>query len=58
MERRFHELEASDADVEITVTGGIHRPPFVRGPQVEALFAKTAADPSEAVRALRMALTG
>ena len=28
MERRFHALAASDADVEITVTGGIHRPPF------------------------------
>jgi glutamate carboxypeptidase len=40
MERRFRALRASDPDVEITVTGGIHRPPFVRGPQVEDLFAK------------------
>ena len=43
MERRFHALAASDSDVEITVTGGIHRPPFVRGPHVEALFAKAVA---------------
>jgi len=28
----FRALAASDATVEITVTGGIHRPPFVRGP--------------------------
>jgi glutamate carboxypeptidase len=43
MERRFRALVASDPDVEITVTGGIHRPPFVRGPHVEALFAKAVA---------------
>jgi glutamate carboxypeptidase len=43
MERRFRALAASDADVEITVTGGIHRPPFVRGPHVEALYAKAVA---------------
>ena len=43
MERRFRALRASDAGVEITVTGGIHRPPFVRGPHVEALFAKAVA---------------
>ena len=43
MERRFRALAASDADVEITVTGGIHRPPFVRGPHVEALYAKAMA---------------
>ena len=43
MERRFHALKASDAEVEITVTGGIHRPPFVRGPHVNALFAKAVA---------------
>jgi glutamate carboxypeptidase len=44
MEKRFRALEtAADAGVEITVTGGIHRPPFVRGPHVEALFAKAAA---------------
>ena len=43
MERRFRALAASDADVEITVTGGIHRPPFVRGPHVDALFAKAVA---------------
>ena len=43
MERRFRALAASDADVEITVTGGIHRPPFVRGPHVDALYAKAVA---------------
>jgi glutamate carboxypeptidase len=43
MERRFRSLAASDADVEITVTGGIHRPPFVRGPHVEDLYAKAVA---------------
>jgi len=43
MERRFRALKASDADVEITVTGGIHRPPFARGPHVDELFAMAAA---------------
>jgi glutamate carboxypeptidase len=43
MEQRFRALEATGGDVEITVTGGLHRPPFVRGPHVEALFAKAAA---------------
>jgi glutamate carboxypeptidase len=43
MERRFRALAASDADVEITVSGGIHRPPFVRGPHVNDLFAKAVA---------------
>ena len=40
MERRFQALEASDPDVDITVSGGMHRPPFARGPRVEALFAR------------------
>jgi glutamate carboxypeptidase len=40
MERRFRALAASDSDVEITVSGGIHRPPFVRSPPVEELYAK------------------
>jgi glutamate carboxypeptidase len=40
MERRFQAIKASDPHVEVTVTGGLHRPPFVRGPQVEALFAR------------------
>ena len=43
MEKRFHALEAADAGVEIAVTGGLHRPPFVRGAHVEELFAKAAA---------------
>jgi glutamate carboxypeptidase len=43
MERRFRALEAADGEVEVTVTGGIHRPPFVRGPHVEHLFARAAA---------------
>jgi glutamate carboxypeptidase len=40
MDRRFRALKGSDREVEIAVTGGIHRPPFVRGPHIEALFAK------------------
>ena len=38
MEGRFRALKASDPDVDITVSGGMHRPPFVRSPHVEALF--------------------
>jgi glutamate carboxypeptidase len=40
MQERFRALGAGEADVEVTVTGGLHRPPFVRGPHVEGLFAK------------------
>jgi glutamate carboxypeptidase len=43
MERRFQALRAGDPGVEVTVTGGIHRPPFERGPHIDALFAKAAA---------------
>ncbi len=43
MEERFHRLRAGDGEVEVTVTGGLHRPPFVRGPHVEDLFAKASA---------------
>jgi glutamate carboxypeptidase len=43
MEKRFRALGAANPDVEITVTGGIHRPPFVRGAHVEGLFAKAVA---------------
>ena len=40
MEERFRALGKDDKDVEVTVTGGLHRPPFVRGPHVEGLFAR------------------
>ena len=40
MEGRFRALKASDPDVDITVSGGMHRPPFVRSPHVEALFGR------------------
>lgn len=43
MQERFRRLGAGEADVEVSVTGGLHRPPFVRGPHVEDLFAKAAA---------------
>lgn len=43
MEQRFASLKSSDPDVEITVTGGIHRPPFVRDAGVDDLFAKAVA---------------
>lgn len=43
MEERFRRLGAKEADVEVSVSGGLHRPPFVRGPHVEDLFAKAAA---------------
>jgi glutamate carboxypeptidase len=43
MEKRFHGLRAENPEVEVSVTGGIHRPPFVRGPHVEGLFAKAVA---------------
>ena len=43
MEGRFRALKASDPEVEVTVTGGIHRPPFVRGLHVEALYRKALA---------------
>jgi glutamate carboxypeptidase len=43
MEERFRRLQAGDGEVEVTVTGGLHRPPFVRGPHVEDLFAKASA---------------
>jgi glutamate carboxypeptidase len=40
MEERFRARGKDDKDVEVTVTGGLHRPPFVRGPHVEGLFAR------------------
>jgi glutamate carboxypeptidase len=43
MEERFRRLGNGQADVEVSVTGGLHRPPFVRGPHVEDLFARAAA---------------
>jgi glutamate carboxypeptidase len=43
MEARFHALKSPDPDVEITVTGGMLRPPFERNGQVDLLFDKAAA---------------
>src|SRR5262245_43370997 len=43
MEARFHSLKSPDPDVEITVTGGMLRPPFERNGQVDLLFDKAAA---------------
>jgi glutamate carboxypeptidase len=43
MEARFQALKSPDPDVEITVTGGMLRPPFERTAQVDLLFAKAAA---------------
>jgi glutamate carboxypeptidase len=40
MQERFRALGSEEKEVEVTVTGGLHRPPFVRGPHVEGLFAK------------------
>jgi glutamate carboxypeptidase len=42
MEARFHGLKSPDPDVEITVTGGMLRPPFERGPHIDLLFDKAA----------------
>jgi glutamate carboxypeptidase len=43
MEARFHGLKSPDPDVVITVTGGMLRPPFERGPHIDLLFDKAAA---------------
>jgi glutamate carboxypeptidase len=43
MEARFQGLKSPDPDVEITVTGGMLRPPFERGPHVDLLFDKATA---------------
>jgi glutamate carboxypeptidase len=43
LEARFHGLRSPDPDVEITVTGGMTRPPFERGPHIDLLFDKAAA---------------
>lgn len=43
MEAKFRALTSGDTDVEVTVTGGIHRPPFARDAQVEDLLAKAVA---------------
>lgn len=43
MQERFRALGSAEKDVEVTVTGGLHRPPLVRGPHVEALFAQAVA---------------
>jgi glutamate carboxypeptidase len=40
MQERFRALGSEEKEVEVTVTGGLHRPPFVRGPHVEGLFAR------------------
>jgi glutamate carboxypeptidase len=43
VEARFRALKSPDPDVEITVTGGMLRPPFERSPHVDRLFDKAAA---------------
>lgn len=43
LERRFGALQAGDPDVEITVAGGIHRPPFAADARGLDLFAKATA---------------
>jgi glutamate carboxypeptidase len=42
LEKRFRALEGSNPDVEITVTGGMHRPPFAADTRGKDLFAKAA----------------
>ena len=55
MEARFRALKSPDADVEISVTGGMLRPPFERSPQVDLLFGKAAAAASTLGYALESA---
>jgi glutamate carboxypeptidase len=43
IEARFHALKSPDPDVTITVTGGLTRPPYERGPHIDALFDKAVA---------------
>ena len=43
MEQRFAALKSSDPDVEVSVSGGLNRPPFGRSPGGEELFAKASA---------------
>ena len=43
LEARFHGLTSPDPDVAVTVTGGMTRPPFERGPHIDLLFDKAAA---------------
>ncbi len=43
MEARFRSLKSPDPEVEITVSGGVTRPPFDRDSKVEALFSKAVA---------------
>jgi len=43
LEQRFRALEAGDPDVEMTLTGGLNRPPFPADARGLALFAKAAA---------------
>ncbi len=42
LQARFRALRASDPDVEISVTGFMHRPPFVHDDKVEGLFQRAA----------------
>ena len=42
LEQRFRDLRASDPDIDITLTGGIHRPPFPADPRGLDLFARAA----------------
>jgi glutamate carboxypeptidase len=41
-ENKFRALRTSDRDVEITVTGGLNRPPYRRDAGIDALFSKAA----------------
>ena len=43
MKARFTSLKSPDPEVEITVSGGVTRPPFDRSSQVDDLFGKAAA---------------
>jgi glutamate carboxypeptidase len=43
MEQRFAALKSGDADVEVSVTGGLNRPPFGRTPANDELFATASA---------------
>ena len=47
MEARFSALKSSDPDVEVTVTGGLNRPPFALSAGGEELFAQAAAIASQ-----------
>ncbi len=47
MEQRFAALKSSDPDIEVSVTGGLNRPPFARSAGGDELFAEAAAIASQ-----------